>query len=72
MRIGTDTADLLELRNISCVSLNGCVVQIHIKHQDKPATKTYDNEETAKTEFEKLSRIVENYIIVKSGKPRNL
>jgi len=70
MLISTDTARKLELRTINFVSLKGKVIEIYLKHEDKPATKTYDTEDTAKAEFDKLSRIVENYIIVKSGKPR--
>ena len=42
-----------------------------MKHTGIKQVKTYESPEAAKEEFEKVSRRIENYFIVKSGGPFN-
>jgi len=68
--IVTDNAENIGLRYVDFLTLKSNVIVIHMKYEEKTATKTFPSEEAAKAEFDKLSKAIENYVIVKSGKPR--
>lgn len=64
-----DNSKEISIRRIELVTLKDTTIVFHIKHSDTKQTKTYDSPQTAKEEFEKISRRVESYFIVKSGGP---
>ena len=64
-----DNSHEISVRKIDFISLNDNKIEFHIKSIVKSQIKTYNSPETAKEEFEKMSRRIEHYLAVKSGKP---
>lgn len=64
-----DNSKEISIRRVELVSLKDKTIVFHIKHSDTKQYKTYETIDSAKEEFEKISRRVENYFIVKSGGP---
>jgi len=66
-----DNSKEISIRRVELLTINDKTITFHIKHSDTKQNKTYETAEQAKEEFEKISRRIENYFIVKSGKPLN-
>ncbi|MBS1514252.1 MAG: hypothetical protein JSS63_04445 [Bacteroidetes bacterium] len=66
-----DNSKEISIRKVELVTLNEKSIIFHLKYSGEKQTKTYASIEEAKSEFEKISRRIENYFIVKSGKPLN-
>lgn len=64
-----DNSKEISIRKVELISLKENKIVFHIKYSGEQQTKTYESVEAAKSEFESLSRRIENYFIVKSGKP---
>lgn len=66
-----DNSKEISIRRVELLSLKDNTIEFQIKHTDKKQVKTYESNQFATDEFERLSRRIENYIVVKSGKPLN-
>jgi len=64
-----DNSREISMRKIDYISLNDNKIVFHIKSIEKEQVKTYSSAEAAKEEFDMLSRRIEHYMLVKSGKP---
>ncbi len=64
-----DNSKEISIRRVELVALKDCTITFHIKHSDTKQYKTYETTVTAKEEFEKISRRVESYFIIKPGGP---
>ncbi len=64
-----DNSREISIRKVELVSLKDNTIVFHMKYSDTKQVKTYESQQAAKDEFERISRRIENYIVVKSGKP---
>lgn len=64
-----DNSREISFRNVELVSLKDNTIVFHLKYSDRKQTKTYESFQSAKEEFDHFSRRIENYMIVKSGRP---
>jgi hypothetical protein len=59
----------ISIRRVELVTLKDNAIVFHMKHTGIKQIKTYESQQAAKEEFEKISRRIENYMIVKAGGP---
>ena len=64
-----DNSKEISIRRVELVSLKESTITFHIKHSDTKQFKSYESPQIAKEEFDKISRRIENYFVVKSGGP---
>lgn len=66
-----DNSKEISIRRVELITINDRTITFHIKYADTKQHKTYETAELAREEFNRISRRIENYFIVKSGKPLN-
>ncbi len=64
-----DNSREISIRKVELVSLKEKTIVFHIKHSDIKQYKSYETLEAAKEDFDKISKRVESYFVVKSGGP---
>jgi hypothetical protein len=64
-----DDSQEISVRRIDFISLMDNKIIFHLKSTQTKQVKTYNSVDEAKEEFAKLSRRIEHYHIVKSGRP---
>lgn len=67
--ITDDNSQEISVRRIDFISLMENKIVFHLKSSQTKQIKTYNSVDEAKEEFAKLSRRIEHYHIVKSGRP---
>ncbi len=64
-----DNSREIRIRNVDLVTLKDNTIIFHLKHSETKQIKTYETVESAKEDYEKISRRIESYMIVKAGGP---
>ena len=62
-----DNSREIRIRNVDLVTLKDNTIIFHLKHSETKQIKTYETVESAKEDYEKISRRIESYMLVKAG-----